>query len=163
LPCRPCPKEICEKSGFSGLWVFQTVELTALLVNIKVNFFNSVLNAIKLKTALYTVPRVRKMCTGALVFSSAFSCTLASMLSFFVAPVSFYNARVRMEDDVGLSLRYNKRIQNYKYPINSHLLYLIYSCAFCSPHMEYEGNIGLETGKMKIFDCRFSHFSTFYG
>jgi hypothetical protein len=31
------------------------------------------------------------------------------------------------------------------------------------PHMEYEGSIGLVTGKMKIFYWLFSRFSTFYG
>jgi hypothetical protein len=29
--------------------------------------------------------------------------------------------------------------------------------------MQYEGSIDLVTGKMKIFYCRFSRFSTFYG
>jgi hypothetical protein len=32
---------------------------------------------------------------------------------------------------------------------------------FYLPHMEYEGSIGLATGKMKIFFCLFSLFRTF--
>jgi hypothetical protein len=33
---------------------------------------------------------------------------------------------------------------------------------FYLPHMEYEGSIGLATGKMKKFFCLFSLFRTFY-